>query len=78
MLKRVGHVVDMFVAEKRTRRGTRFGFVRFINVFNVEAFEKRLTSIHLGKERLIINVAKFNKDKAKRGRNWKMNSGNEV
>ncbi|GJX36838.1 RNA-directed DNA polymerase, eukaryota [Tanacetum coccineum] len=31
-----GHVVDSFIPLKRSREGKRFGFVRFINVFNVE------------------------------------------
>ncbi|GJU35592.1 RNA-directed DNA polymerase, eukaryota [Tanacetum coccineum] len=38
--KQYGHVVDSFIPTKRTKDGKRFGFVRFINVFNVE----RLTS----------------------------------
>ncbi|GKC07142.1 RNA-directed DNA polymerase, eukaryota [Tanacetum coccineum] len=31
-----GHIVDNFIPLKRSREGKRFGFVRFINVFNVE------------------------------------------
>ncbi|GJR49518.1 RNA-directed DNA polymerase, eukaryota [Tanacetum coccineum] len=34
--KQYGHVVDSFIPTKRTKDGKRFGFVRFINVFNVE------------------------------------------
>nr|GEY28719.1 nucleotide-binding alpha-beta plait domain-containing protein [Tanacetum cinerariifolium] len=31
-----GHVVDSFIPNKRAKNGKRFGFVRFINVFNVD------------------------------------------
>ncbi|GJW59932.1 RNA-directed DNA polymerase, eukaryota [Tanacetum coccineum] len=34
--KQYGHVVDVFIPSKRSKAGKRFGFVRFINVFNVE------------------------------------------
>nr|GFB89970.1 nucleotide-binding alpha-beta plait domain-containing protein [Tanacetum cinerariifolium] len=34
--KQYGHVVDTFIPFKRSKDGNRFGFVRFINVFNVE------------------------------------------
>ncbi|GJV15041.1 RNA-directed DNA polymerase, eukaryota, reverse transcriptase zinc-binding domain protein [Tanacetum coccineum] len=34
--KQYGHVVDAFVPNKRSKAGKRFGFVRFIKVFDVE------------------------------------------
>nr|GEY25499.1 RNA-directed DNA polymerase, eukaryota [Tanacetum cinerariifolium] len=34
--KQYGHVVDSFIPTKRSKAGKRFGFVRFINVFNNE------------------------------------------
>nr|GEY96205.1 nucleotide-binding alpha-beta plait domain-containing protein [Tanacetum cinerariifolium] len=34
--KQCGHVVDDFIPSKRSKARKRFGFVRFINVFNVE------------------------------------------
>ncbi|GJR61140.1 RNA-directed DNA polymerase, eukaryota [Tanacetum coccineum] len=36
--KQYGHVVDSFIPRKRTKEGKRFGFVRFINVFNVDRY----------------------------------------
>nr|GEZ30782.1 RNA-directed DNA polymerase, eukaryota [Tanacetum cinerariifolium] len=39
--KQYGHVVDTFIPSKRSKAGKRFGFVRFINVFNVERLEKK-------------------------------------
>nr|GEX16981.1 RNA-directed DNA polymerase, eukaryota, reverse transcriptase zinc-binding domain protein [Tanacetum cinerariifolium] len=34
--KMYGHVVDSYIPAKRSKEGKRFGFVRFINVFNVD------------------------------------------
>nr|GEX06005.1 RNA-directed DNA polymerase, eukaryota [Tanacetum cinerariifolium] len=34
--KQYGHAVDSFIPFKKTKEGKRFGFVRFINVFNVD------------------------------------------
>ncbi|GJX90084.1 nucleotide-binding alpha-beta plait domain-containing protein, partial [Tanacetum coccineum] len=34
--KQYGHVVDSFIPAKKSKDGKRFGFVRFINVFNVD------------------------------------------
>nr|GEV13876.1 nucleotide-binding alpha-beta plait domain-containing protein [Tanacetum cinerariifolium] len=34
--KQYGHVVDVFIPTKRSKEGKTFGFVRFINIFNVD------------------------------------------
>ncbi|GJU50318.1 zf-CCHC domain-containing protein [Tanacetum coccineum] len=34
--KKYGHVIDSFIPFKKSKDGKRFGFVRFINVFNME------------------------------------------
>ncbi|GJW07705.1 nucleotide-binding alpha-beta plait domain-containing protein, partial [Tanacetum coccineum] len=34
--KQYGHVIDAYIPIKRSKAGKRFGFVRFINVFNEE------------------------------------------
>ncbi|PWA90517.1 hypothetical protein CTI12_AA099490 [Artemisia annua] len=39
--KQYGHVVDSFIPIKKSKAGKRFGFVRFINVFNVERPPKK-------------------------------------
>nr|GEV20666.1 putative RNA-directed DNA polymerase, eukaryota, reverse transcriptase zinc-binding domain protein [Tanacetum cinerariifolium] len=44
--KQCGHVVDTFIPSKRSKAGKRFGFVRFINVFNVERLEKKDVGIN--------------------------------
>nr|GEX29537.1 hypothetical protein [Tanacetum cinerariifolium] len=59
MFKLYGNMVDVYLAFKRTKLNTRFSFVRFINVVNVEFFEKKLNEILIGDVKLIINRAKF-------------------
>ncbi|GJT38737.1 nucleotide-binding alpha-beta plait domain-containing protein [Tanacetum coccineum] len=65
MFNRYGNVVDVYLAFKRTKMGSKFGFVRFKNVGNVREFEKRLKGILIGDSKLVINVAKFFKSKDK-------------
>nr|GEV45486.1 RNA-directed DNA polymerase, eukaryota, reverse transcriptase zinc-binding domain protein [Tanacetum cinerariifolium] len=43
-----GHVVDSFIPNKRTKNGRRFGFVRFINVFNVDRLVSNLCMANVG------------------------------
>ncbi|GJZ79424.1 nucleotide-binding alpha-beta plait domain-containing protein [Tanacetum coccineum] len=61
MFSRYGKVIDVYVAFKRTKRDTRFGFVRFINIGDILSFESKLEGIMIGAEKLIINRAKFTK-----------------
>ncbi|GJV54474.1 RNA-directed DNA polymerase, eukaryota [Tanacetum coccineum] len=46
--KQYGHVVDTFIPTKRSKNGRRFGFVRFINVFNEERLVNNLCTEHSG------------------------------
>ncbi|GKB55528.1 RNA-directed DNA polymerase, eukaryota [Tanacetum coccineum] len=57
--KQYGHVVDSFIPQKRTKEGKRFGFVRFINVFNVERLVNNLCTIWVGRLKLHANLARF-------------------
>nr|GEZ92859.1 nucleotide-binding alpha-beta plait domain-containing protein [Tanacetum cinerariifolium] len=59
--KQYGHVVDTFIPFKRSKDGKRFGFVRFINVFNVERLK-------FGYNRNINNVRA--KEGKHRGGSW--------
>ncbi|GKC91855.1 nucleotide-binding alpha-beta plait domain-containing protein, partial [Tanacetum coccineum] len=59
MFSRYGKVVDVYVAFKRTKPGTKFGFVMFINIDNLESFENRLKCIMIGETKIVINRAKF-------------------
>nr|GEZ02175.1 nucleotide-binding alpha-beta plait domain-containing protein [Tanacetum cinerariifolium] len=54
-----GHVVDSFIPVKKTNGGKRFGFVHFINVFNVDHLVNNLCTIWVGRFKLHANVARF-------------------
>ncbi|GJT11333.1 hypothetical protein Tco_0858375 [Tanacetum coccineum] len=55
---------------KRLKDGKRFGFVRFINVFNVERLVNNLCTIWLNRCKLHANIARFNRDQ-KNGNKYK-------
>nr|GEU29995.1 nucleotide-binding alpha-beta plait domain-containing protein [Tanacetum cinerariifolium] len=64
MFSRYGSVVDVYIAFKRTKKGTRFGFVRFINIGDPVSFERKLKTILIGDIPLVINIAKFFKSES--------------
>nr|GEY86813.1 RNA-directed DNA polymerase, eukaryota [Tanacetum cinerariifolium] len=60
--KQYGHVVNSFIPTKRAKDGKRFGFVRFINVFNVERLVNNLCTIWVGRLKFHANVARFKRE----------------
>lgn len=52
-------MVDVYIVFKRTKRDTRFGFARFINIGDLESFERSLRGILIGNAKLVINHSKF-------------------
>ncbi|GKF02752.1 nucleotide-binding alpha-beta plait domain-containing protein, partial [Tanacetum coccineum] len=65
--KQYGHVVDSFIPRKRTKEGKRFGFVRFINVFNIDRLVNNLCTIWVGQFKLHANKARFQKATLNKG-----------
>ncbi|GKC18060.1 nucleotide-binding alpha-beta plait domain-containing protein [Tanacetum coccineum] len=61
--KQYGHVVDAFIPNKRSKAGKRFGFVRFIKVFDVERLVGNLCTVWIGKHRIYANAARFHRPK---------------
>nr|GEW23609.1 RNA-directed DNA polymerase, eukaryota [Tanacetum cinerariifolium] len=59
-----GHVVDSFIPTKRAKNGKRFGFVWFINVFNVERLVSKLCTVWIDRHKLHANIARFQRDLA--------------
>ncbi|GJZ87560.1 RNA-directed DNA polymerase, eukaryota [Tanacetum coccineum] len=57
-----GHVVDSFIPNKRAKNGKRFGFVRFINVFNVERLVSNLCTVWIDRHKLQANIARFKRN----------------
>ncbi|GKB29528.1 nucleotide-binding alpha-beta plait domain-containing protein [Tanacetum coccineum] len=65
--KQYGHVVDSFIPRKRTKEGKHFGFVHFINVFNVDRFVNNLCIIWVGQLKLHANKARFQRATLNKG-----------
>ncbi|GJV88204.1 RNA-directed DNA polymerase, eukaryota, reverse transcriptase zinc-binding domain protein [Tanacetum coccineum] len=54
-----GRLVDVFIANKRSKRGKRFGFIRFMGVKDVNAFVTSLSNIWIENFHLYVTVARF-------------------
>nr|GEZ85554.1 nucleotide-binding alpha-beta plait domain-containing protein [Tanacetum cinerariifolium] len=61
-----GHVVDSFIPTKKSKNGKRFGFVRFINVFNEERLVNNLSTIWIDRYKIQANIARFQRPTAKK------------
>nr|GEU40815.1 RNA-directed DNA polymerase, eukaryota, reverse transcriptase zinc-binding domain protein [Tanacetum cinerariifolium] len=59
--KTYGHVVDSFIPTKREKNGKRFGFVRFINVFNEVRLVNNLCTVWIDRYKLHANIVKFHR-----------------
>ncbi|GJW57333.1 nucleotide-binding alpha-beta plait domain-containing protein [Tanacetum coccineum] len=59
--KQYGYVVDSFIPSKRSKAGKRFGFVRFINVFNEERLVNNLCTVWIDRFKLHANIARFHR-----------------
>lgn len=57
-----GSVGEIFIPRKLDHWGRCFGFVKFKNVDNVEALEKRLEEVSLGECRLKVNKSRFERE----------------
>ncbi|GJW13209.1 DIE2/ALG10 family protein [Tanacetum coccineum] len=61
--KQYGHVVDAFIPNKRSKAGKRFGFVRFIKVFDVERLVGNLCTVWIGRHIIHANATRFHRPK---------------
>nr|GEX67512.1 RNA-directed DNA polymerase, eukaryota [Tanacetum cinerariifolium] len=64
--KTYGHVVDAYISDRRSKAGKSFGFVRFINVFDVERLVTNLCTVWVGNFKIHANVARFQRDSVKK------------
>lgn len=62
ILKEQGNLVDFYLAKKKDRNGTNFGFARFIRVLDAHLLERNLNRIAVGHSILHANVAKFGRE----------------
>ncbi|GJZ90317.1 nucleotide-binding alpha-beta plait domain-containing protein [Tanacetum coccineum] len=61
-----GHVVDSFIPTKKSKNSKRFGFVRFINVFNEERLVNNLCTVWIDRYKIHANIARFQRPDAKK------------
>ncbi|GJT45806.1 putative RNA-directed DNA polymerase, eukaryota, reverse transcriptase zinc-binding domain protein [Tanacetum coccineum] len=54
-----GRLVDAFIANKRSKRGKRFGFIRFLGIKDAHEFVKTLSNIWIGNFHLYVAVPIF-------------------
>nr|GEV67919.1 RNA-directed DNA polymerase, eukaryota, reverse transcriptase zinc-binding domain protein [Tanacetum cinerariifolium] len=73
--KQFGHVVDSYIPLKRTKEGKRFGFVRFINVFNVDRLVNNLCLIWVGPLKLHANITRFQRAPLNKKKSLMMSNG---
>lgn len=57
-----GSIVDAFIANKRSKQGKRFGFVRFLGVRNEVDFARSLSNIWIGSYHVYVSVARFQRN----------------
>nr|GEW99561.1 nucleotide-binding alpha-beta plait domain-containing protein [Tanacetum cinerariifolium] len=53
------YVVDVFIPNRRTKAGKRFGFVRFIKVLDIDRLINNLCMVWVGRNKIHANVARF-------------------
>ncbi|GJX04162.1 RNA-directed DNA polymerase, eukaryota [Tanacetum coccineum] len=54
-----GRIADAFISRKLSKRGKRFGFVRFLGVLNEDDFARKLSTIWIDSFHLFAAVARF-------------------
>ncbi|GJY40359.1 RNA-directed DNA polymerase, eukaryota, reverse transcriptase zinc-binding domain protein [Tanacetum coccineum] len=52
-------VVDAYIPNRRSKAGKRFGFVRFIKVFDVERLVNNICTVWVGSHKLHANLSRF-------------------
>ncbi|GJV61083.1 RNA-directed DNA polymerase, eukaryota [Tanacetum coccineum] len=60
--KQYGQVVDAYIPNRRSKAGKRFGFVRFIKVFDEESLVNNLCTMWVGRHKLHANLPRFQRE----------------
>nr|GEU37501.1 DIE2/ALG10 family [Tanacetum cinerariifolium] len=56
--KQYGQVVDAFILDRKSNAGKRYGFIRFIRVYDVDRLVSNLCTLWMGSHHLHANVAR--------------------
>ncbi|KAD3067579.1 hypothetical protein E3N88_35459 [Mikania micrantha] len=59
----LGKIVDVYVANRKCKQGTNFGFVRFVNINDANLMIDKLKTIKIDGAKIHVNVAKWEKNK---------------
>nr|GFA00682.1 nucleotide-binding alpha-beta plait domain-containing protein [Tanacetum cinerariifolium] len=70
-----GHVVDVFIPNRRTNAGKTFGFVRFIKVLDIDRLINNLCTVWVGRNKLHANVARVQREPLHKQSNKVNNKG---
>nr|GEX82143.1 RNA-directed DNA polymerase, eukaryota [Tanacetum cinerariifolium] len=73
--KLYGHAVDVFIPNRRTKAGKRFGFVRFIKVLDIDRLINNLCTVWVGHNKIHANVARFQREPLHKQSNKVNNKG---
>nr|GEY85370.1 hypothetical protein [Tanacetum cinerariifolium] len=73
--KLYGHVVDVFIPDRRTKAGKRFGFVRFIKVLDIDRLINNLCTVWMRRNKIHANVARFQREPLHKQSNNSNNKG---
>ncbi|GLU02748.1 hypothetical protein SLE2022_199860 [Rubroshorea leprosula] len=58
-----GRVYDIYSPNRRSRNGSRFGFVRYLGVTDKKELERKLDQIRVGDQKLWVNMPKYDAEK---------------
>ncbi|GJQ94801.1 RNA-directed DNA polymerase, eukaryota [Tanacetum coccineum] len=73
--KQYGQVVDAYIPNKRSKAGKRFGFVRFVKVFDMERLVNNLYTVWVGRYKLHANIPRFQREPLNKHSNLHNNFG---
>nr|GFB98236.1 nucleotide-binding alpha-beta plait domain-containing protein [Tanacetum cinerariifolium] len=76
--KLYGHVVDVFIPDRRTKAGKGFGFVRFIKVLDIDRLINNLCTVWVGRKKIHANVARFQRELLQKQSNNVNNNGTNM
>nr|GEV70152.1 nucleotide-binding alpha-beta plait domain-containing protein [Tanacetum cinerariifolium] len=75
--KLYGHVVDVFIPDRRTKAGKKFGFVRFIKVLDIDCLINNLCTVWVRRNKIHANVARFQRESLHKQSNKVNNKGTD-
>nr|GEZ66046.1 protein kinase-like domain-containing protein [Tanacetum cinerariifolium] len=76
--KQYDQVVDAFIPDRKSKAGKRYGFVRFIRVYDVDRLVSNLCTLWMWSHHLHVNIARFQRPPAVNSGGYTHQNGNYV